>query len=113
MTFKDLIDLQKQPQPWLVNLGFEKCMDSRTLLDFVPLIYQERSSQETHHLIVFDVNRMQVSRHYSLLSNLGFRNRLRKTAAGFGVYTLTRTSDIFNQKQGMFLGHSCNGNQSE
>lgn len=84
MPFKDLIELQKQPQPWLVKLGFEKCMDSRTLLDFVPLIYQERSNQESHHLIVFDVNKMQISRHYSLLSNISVRKHIRKTATGFG-----------------------------
>jgi len=88
-------------------------MDSRTQLDFVPLIYQERSSKETHHLVVFDVNRMEISRHYSLLSNVTIRDHLRHTAAGFGCYTLTRTSDVFSQTQGMFLSHTCNGNHSE
>lgn len=57
MTFRELIELQKQPQNWLVKLGFEKCMDNRTQLDFVPLIYQERSTNESHHLVVYDVNK--------------------------------------------------------
>ncbi len=38
---------------------------------------------------------------------------IRKNPSGFGCYTLTRTSDVFKQKQGMFLSHTCGGNQSE
>ena len=96
MPFKQLIDLQKMEQHWLVSLGFEKCMDNRTELDFVPIIYQERGSLESHHLIVYDVNTQSVIRHYSLLSNIDIRKKIRKTKQGFGTYILTRTSDVFH-----------------
>lgn len=80
MLFKELINLQgrqEESENWMVNIGFEKVMDNRTLIDFVPLIYQERSTQDSHHFIVFDVNSMKVVRHYSLLSNISIRKRIR------------------------------------
>lgn len=82
----------------MVNLGFEKCMDNKAYLNFVPLIYQERSNYQSHHVIVFDVNRFEVSRHFSLLSNINIRNHLRRNAQGFGTYAITRTSEVYKQK---------------
>jgi len=97
MTFKQLIDFQKEnTQTWLINLGFEKCLDMRSSIDFLPIIYQERSAIRTHHLLIFDIEKMRVVRQTSIISNLSVRNHLRKSCAGFGEYTITRTSDAFN-----------------
>lgn len=110
MTFKDLIQFQSDSsnkQGWNLNLGFEKCFDNKSHIDFIPIIYQIRNNTQSHHLIVFDIARMEVIRHGSILSNMNVRSHLRISEAGFGEYTLTRTSDIFNQKQSFFTSHSC------
>ena len=107
MTYGDLIQMQKGPQQWLINLIFEKCVDMRPNVDFVPFVYQEKSGAKTHKLCVFDIHKMKVIKHVSIISNIGLRNHLRKSPAGFGTYTLTRTSEVYNQKEGMFTMHSC------
>jgi len=51
---------------------------------------------------------MKVVKHVSIVSNIGLRKHLRKSLAGFGEYTLTRTSEVYNQKEeGIFTIHSC------
>lgn len=91
--------LVHEPQPKLrekevnIHLTFEKCMDNRAKINFVPLIYQHAGSV-THHIIIFDVSTQQVVRHFPLLPNKALRGKLR-TVGDHGVYTLTRTSDVF------------------
>lgn len=60
ITFRELIEVQKQPQSWLINLSFEKVFDLKSNVDFIPIVYQERSLIKTHSLLVFDINKMQV-----------------------------------------------------
>jgi len=69
----------------------------RTQIDFLPFIYQEKKSLATHHLLLLDVNSMQIFGSECINSNLEIRKYLRKSEAGFAMYTLTRTSDVFNQ----------------
>ena len=116
MTFKEFLDEMKDkaenPEPHVLKLTFEKCMDNRTNIDFLPIIYQEKSSINTHHFIVYDVFKMKIVRHCSLRGNLEIRELLRKDDNDFGCYTLTRTSDVFEQKHPFMASHSCNGEMS-
>jgi len=52
--------------------------------------------------LVFDIEKMQVVRHTSVLSDMSIRPFLRKSLAGFVEYTLTRTSEVFVQKGRFF-----------
>lgn len=88
-------------------------MDSKTELDFIPLIYQDPLLSKSHYFIVFDVRKMEVVRHFNLLPNEQLRENQLKNSQGQAIYTLTRTSDVYNQKQGMFMSHSCNKQISE
>lgn len=45
-------------------------------------------------------------------ANLILRKSIRKSEAGFSLYTLTRTSNVFNQKQGYFTTHTGSGEAS-
>lgn len=62
-----------------VHLTFEKCMDSRVGLDYIPLIYQLVADEDqpidfsTHHFIMFDVKKQKVVRHYNMLPNMFVR----------------------------------------
>lgn len=49
---------------------------------------------------------MKVVQKSCINSNLELRKYIRKTEAGFSCYTLTRTSEVFNQKQGFFTTHA-------
>ena len=49
---------------------------------------------------------MNVVQKTCINSNLEMRKYMRKTETGFSTYTLTRTSEVFNQKQGFFTTHS-------
>jgi len=77
MKFRDLIELQKEPQLSVINLTFEMLFDMRTPLEFVPIIYQEKSSLQTHHLLIFSFDKMKIVRRTSLLSNLQIRKTLK------------------------------------
>ena len=112
MTFQEFLDEMKNPQQHILKLTFEKCIDNRTNIDFLPMIYQERSSINTHHLIVYDIRKMKIVRHCNLRGNLEVRDLLRKDDNNFGYYTLTRTSDVFAQQHPMLLSHSCDGDQT-
>ena len=63
MTYRDLLEVQRGPQQWLINLNFEKLVDHRPNIDFVPFIYQEKSSVKTHRFCVFDIHKMRVVKH--------------------------------------------------
>lgn len=102
MTFGDLQTLQKHPQQGQVHLTFEKVYDNRSNLRFVPLIYQSKSNHAAGHFIVYDTELEQVVRHSSILSALELRNNQRRSVSGLIIYTLTRTSDIYETKPGMF-----------
>lgn len=111
MTFNQFLSEMKGPQATHhLNFTFEQCLDNRTDLDCLPIIYQEKSSLSSHHLIVFDIFKQRVVRHSNLRGNLNVRKLLRVDQDGFGYYTLTRTSDIASQKFPMFLNHGCGGN---
>lgn len=70
----------------------------RKKLDFMPFIYQEKKSLASHHLLVLDVNTMNIVGKICINSNLKIREYLRKSDAGYAMYTVTRTSEVFEQK---------------
>jgi len=70
----------------------------RKKLDFMPFIYQEKKSLASHHLLVLDINTMNVVGKICINSNLKIREYLRKSDAGYAMYTVTRTSEVFEQK---------------
>lgn len=98
MTFKELIDFQKEEQTWNINLTFEICFDNRSCINFIPFIYQEKKSLQTHHLLIFDIEKMMVTKHHCINTNKVARKFLRYNEFGFAIYTLTRTSDCFDQR---------------
>ena len=68
----------------------------RKKYEFLPFIYQEKRSLASHQLLVLDVNSMTVAGKTCINSNLNIRKYLRKSVAGYAMYTLTRTSDVFD-----------------
>ena len=70
----------------------------RKRCEFLPFIYQEKKSLASHHLLVLDINAMTIVGKICINSNLQIRQYLRKSETGFAMYTLTRTSEIFDQK---------------
>lgn len=111
MHFRELVELQTEKQEHHLHLTMETLFDMRQKIEFLPLIYQERKSLATHHLIVLDVNSMQVVGKTCINSNLEIRKCLRKSPAGYAMYTITRTSDIYDQKLS-FLERMKNNNQT-
>ena len=99
MTFKELIDMQKEEQTWNINLTFELCYDNRSNINFIPFIYQEKKSLMTHHLCVFDIEKMRVVKHFAINPVKFSRRFLRYNEYGFAIYTLTRTSDVFTNRE--------------
>lgn len=93
--FRELLEIQKDKQDHHINLTFETLYDMRTPLEFMPFIYQEKKSLATHHMLLLDINSMQISGSECINSNLEIRRFLRKSQAGFAMYTLTRTSDVY------------------
>ena len=74
-------------------MTMETLYDFKSKFDFLPFIYQEKKSLATHHLLVLD---MQIVGRTCINSNLEIRKYLRKSEAGFAMYTLTRTSEKFD-----------------
>lgn len=72
----------------------------RKRYEFLPFIYQEKKSLASHHLLVLDINHMAIVGKICINSNLQIREYLRKSEAGYAMYTITRTSEIFDQKLG-------------
>lgn len=61
MKFDDLEREQNDPnieQTHAIYLIFEKIFDNKSHIDFIPIIYQEKKSIKTHHLILYDVEKM-------------------------------------------------------
>lgn len=96
MSFKELIDYQKEDQSWNINLTFETCYDNRACINFIPFIYQEKKSLQTHNMCIFDIEKMMVTKHHCINTNKVARRFLRYNDFGFAIYTLTRTSDCFD-----------------
>ena len=94
MTIRELISKQKDETTCNLHLIFEKCYDNRSNVDFIPIIYQDKRSLTTHHLIIFDAQKMVVVRHTNILSTLPLRKVLRLNSKGFSPYDITRTSDV-------------------
>ena len=67
-------------------------------LDYMPFLYQEKKSLASHHLLVLDINKMSIVGKICINSNLKIRQYLRKSEAGYAMYTITRTSEVFEQK---------------
>jgi len=65
-------------------------------LEYLPFIYQEKRSLASHHLLVLDINAMRIVGKICINSNLKIRQYLRKSEAGYAMYTLTRTSEVFD-----------------
>jgi len=59
-----------------------------------------------------DIDKMEIVQKTCINANLALRKTIRKTECGFSIYTLTRTSDVFNQKQGYFISHTGSGDAS-
>lgn len=103
--------LQDEQQNSNIHLTFETLLDMRKKIEYLPFIYQEKKSLASHNLLVLDINTMQVAGKACINSNLTIREYLRKSPAGYAMYTLTRTSDIFDQKIGFMdkmKGNSAN-----
>jgi hypothetical protein len=66
ITFKDFLEEMKQPQEYFLHLTFERCMDNRTEIDFLPIIYQEKSNIASHRMLMYDVIKQRVTRHTHL-----------------------------------------------
>ena len=111
MNFRELVELQKEKQDNHLHLTFETLFDMRQRIEFLPFIYQEKNKLATNQLLILDVNSMQIVGKTCINSNLQIRQYLRKSLAGFNMYTLTRTSDIFDQKLGFF--EKMRGNAAE
>lgn len=67
-------------------------------IDFLPFIYQDKEKIESHNILLMDIDKMEIVQKSCINANLSLRKTIRKTECGFSVYTLTRTSDVFNQK---------------
>jgi hypothetical protein len=96
--------------------------DNQAQLQFIPFIYQDKKAKksveggfgdvnskkkvEVQSLMVFDIDEMKVVQKTSISSNLEIRKHIRRTETGFCCFTLTRTSEMFTQKQGFFTTHS-------
>jgi hypothetical protein len=98
MTFRELISKQKDEfTAYNIHLTFEKCYDNKEAIDFIPIIYQDKHTQTSHHLIIFDAERLRVVRHTMIVSTMQLRAVQRKDDNGFCIYNLTRTSDVHDQ----------------
>jgi len=97
LKYSQLIQIHKEDNEKQQNmhLTVETLFDMRKRYEFLPFIYQEKRSLASHHLLVLDINKMTIAGKTSINSNLSIRQYLRRSDAGFAMYTLTRTSDIF------------------
>jgi len=59
----------------------------------------------SNNLLLFDVERMRVAFQTCVNSNLQIRRYTQKSKAGFVNYTLTRTSEVYDQKSSFFTTH--------
>ena len=74
----------------------ETLYDMRKRCEFLPFIYQEKKSLASHHMLVLDINLMEVVSKICINSNLKIRPYLRKSEAGYAMYTITRTSEVMD-----------------
>lgn len=88
----------EQRQEHHIHISLETLYDMRKRCEFLPFIYQEKKSLASHHMLVLDINLMQVVTKICINSNLKIRPYLRKSEAGYATYTITRTSEILDQK---------------
>jgi len=102
VTFRELVELQHGKQDHHIHWSFETLYDMRQNIEFLPFIYQEKKTLASHHLLVLDVNTMTIIAKTCINSNLNIRKFLRYSEAGYAMYSLTRTSDLFDQKLGFF-----------
>lgn len=99
LKYKELIQLhQDGEKQQSMHLTVETLFDMRKRYEFLPFIYQEKRSLASHNLLVLDLNSMTIAGKTCINSNMAIRTYLRRSEAGFAMYTLTRTSDIFDQK---------------
>lgn len=96
--FNELVQLhtdssEKHPN---IHLTVETLLDNRKRYEFLPFIYQEKKAIASHNLLILDINSMSIYGKQSINSNLAIRQYLRKSTAGYAMYTLTRTSDTFD-----------------
>ena len=80
MHFKELVELQvHEYQNHNIHLTCELLYDMRQRIEFLPFIYQEKKSLASHHLLVLDINSMQIVGRTCINSTLGIRKYLRKS----------------------------------
>lgn len=97
--FRELVERHENKlykQDHHIHLTFETLYDMRQSIEFLPFIYQEQKTLNSHQLLVLDINTMQIVGKTCINSNLEIRKYLRKSQAGYAMYTLTRTSDIYD-----------------
>jgi len=102
MTYADLLSYQQKPQRYHVHLTFETCIDMKENIDFIPVVYQERSKAQSHHLLIFDIFKREFVEMTSVSPPAHMRSNVRKSETGFVNYTLTRTSDPYEQSLNIF-----------
>lgn len=102
VKFYQLIQLHQDANEKFQNihLTVETLFDMRKTYEFLPFIYQESRSLASHNLLVLDINKMAIAGKTSINSSMAIRAYLRMSEAGYAMYTLTRTSDVFEQKLG-------------
>lgn len=96
--FSELVELhkdslEKHPN---IHISVETLFDNRKRYEYFPFIYQEHKAIASHNLLLLDINSMTIYGKQSINSNMEIRKYLRKSAAGYAMYTLTRTSDAFD-----------------
>lgn len=98
IKFSELIQLHQDTTGKFskIHLTFETLYDMRKRYEFLPFIYQDKQSIASHHMLVLDVNSMTIAGKMCINSNLAIRKYLRKSEAGYALYTLTRTSEIYD-----------------
>jgi hypothetical protein len=98
MSFKHLLDYAKQPQEHWIHLTFERIIDNYQKMNFFPIIFQQLKANRCTQLLLFDATKMQIVRQTSILQNVESKKYLVLNPFGFAKFTITRTSDVFNEK---------------
>jgi hypothetical protein len=92
-------------QESFIHLTFEKVFDNKAQIEFIPFIFQVKNDLRSNNLLLLDIERMRVAHQVCVNSNLEVRKFIKTSKAGFVDYTLTRTSDVYEQKSSFFTTH--------
>jgi hypothetical protein len=98
MSFKQLLDYTKLPQELWIHLTFEKIFDNNQKINFFPIVFQQNKASRSTQILLFDVTKMAMVRQTSILQNVESKQYLVSNPFGFAKFTITRTADIFTEK---------------